>query len=48
MLALRDLDCGFAAGAEAVASVTERLALISARSTRLVHEPVTCARDGSP
>jgi hypothetical protein len=38
---------GFAAGAEAIASVAERLALISARSKRLVHEPVTCPRDGS-
>jgi hypothetical protein len=40
------LFCGFAAGAEAIASVAERLALISTRSKRLVHERVTCARDG--
>jgi hypothetical protein len=41
------LFCGFAAGAEAIAGVAERLALISARSKRLVHDRVTCARDGS-
>jgi hypothetical protein len=45
---LLPLFCGFAAGAEAIASVAERLALISARSKRLVHERVTCARDASP
>jgi hypothetical protein len=41
------LFCGFAAGAEAIAIVAERLALISARSKRLVHKRVTCAPDGT-
>jgi hypothetical protein len=45
---LLPLFCRFAAGAEAIASVAERLAPISTRSKRLVHERVTCARDGSP
>jgi hypothetical protein len=44
---LLPLFCGFAADAVAIASMAERLALISARSKRLVHEWVTCAHAGS-
>jgi hypothetical protein len=37
--------CGFA---EAIASVADQSALISPRSKRLVHEPVTCAPERGP